>query len=78
MKSSIHGMLFQILIGIWLLFSTVVLGLRELKVIMVNDMVLGGIVIVIGIAMIVYDFCQGEDSERMSEELHSGTHFGSS
>jgi len=59
MKSSIHGMLFQILIGIWLLFSTVVLGLRELKVIMVNDMVLGGIVIVIGIAMIVYDFCQG-------------------
>ncbi len=73
MKSSIYWMLFQILIGIWLLFSPVVLGLRELKAIMVNDMVLGGIVIVIGIAMIVYDFYQGEDSERMSEELHSGT-----
>lgn len=78
MKSSIYWMLFQILIGIWLLFSPVVLGLRELKAIMVNDMVLGGIVIVIGIAMIVYDFYQGEDSERMSEELHSGTHFRSS
>ena len=71
-------MLFQILIGIWLLFSSLVLGLREEKTITVNNMVLGGIVIVIGIAMIVYDFYQGENSERLSEELHSGTHLRSS
>jgi uncharacterized membrane protein HdeD (DUF308 family) len=78
MKSLIYWMLFQILIGIWLLFSPLVLGLSEEKAITVNNMVLGGIVIVIGIAMIVYDFYQGEDSERLSEELHSGTHLRSS
>ena len=78
MKSLIYWMLFQILIGIWLLFSPLVLGVRELEAMTVNDMVLGGIVILLGIAMIVYDFYRGEGPERLSEELHSGTHLRSS
>lgn len=78
MKNLVYWMLFQIAIGIWLLFSPLVLGVRELSAITVNDMVLGGIVIALAIGMIVYDFYQGEDSERLSEELHSGTHLRSS
>ncbi len=78
MKSLIYWMVFQILVGIWLVFSPVVLGLRQLNAMTVNDMVLGGIVIFLGIAMIVYEFYRGEDSEHLSEELHAGTHFKSS
>ncbi len=78
MKSLVYWMLFQILLGIWLLFSPLVLGAGEVRGMTVNDMILGGIVIALGIATIVYDFYRDEDSERLSEELHSGTHLRSS
>ncbi len=78
MKSLVYWMVFQIIIGLWLVFSPVVLGSKELNAMTANDMLLGGIVITLAIGMIVYDFYRDEDSEHLSDELHSGTHFKSS
>jgi uncharacterized membrane protein len=48
-KSMITLMVFQILVGIWLIISPFVLGYRQIATMTANDVVFGGVVIILGI-----------------------------
>jgi hypothetical protein len=41
-------MIFQVVLGIWLIVSPFVLGFRELTKMTINDMILGAIVVILG------------------------------
>jgi hypothetical protein len=49
MKNLFYVMLFQVLVGIWLIVSPFVLGYREITNMTINDLVFGGIVVIVGI-----------------------------
>ncbi len=49
MKTLFYVMMFQVLVGIWLIISPFVLGYKEMAAVTINDLVFGGVVIIIGI-----------------------------
>ncbi len=51
MKSMIYLMVFQVLVGIWLIVSPFVMGYREITNMTINDLVFGAIVVILGIAV---------------------------
>jgi multisubunit Na+/H+ antiporter MnhE subunit len=50
MKNLLYVMVFQVLVGIWLMISPFVMGFKEITSMTVNDLVFGAIVAIIGIA----------------------------
>ena len=51
MGSLRYWMIFQVVLGIWLIVSPFVLGFREITTMTVNDVVLGAIVAILGLVM---------------------------
>jgi len=56
------GMVFQILVGLWLSISPFVPGLWEANLTF-NNMIFGAIVLVLGIGSILYEFYHKEEFE---------------
>ncbi|NWF91868.1 MAG: SPW repeat protein [Syntrophaceae bacterium] len=54
MRNLIYLMVFQILVGIWLMVSPFVLGYREITSLTTNNMIFGAIVLILGIGVIYY------------------------
>ncbi len=50
MKNLFYVMVFQVLVGIWLIVSPFVMGYKEITGMTINDLVFGAIVVIIGIA----------------------------
>jgi len=50
MKNLFYVMVFQVLVGIWLMISPFVLGFKEISNMTINDLVFGAVVVIIGIA----------------------------
>ena len=55
MKNLFYVMVFQVLVGVWLMISPYVLGFREISSMTINDLVFGAIVAFIGIAGVLTD-----------------------
>ena len=51
MGSLRYWMIFQVVLGIWLIVSPFALGFRELTSMTVNDMILGAFVVILGLAV---------------------------
>ncbi len=51
MESLRYWMIFQVLVGIWLIISPFVLGFREIPTMTANDVVFGAIVAILGLVM---------------------------
>ena len=51
MGSLRYWMIFQVVLGIWLIVSPFVLGYREITSMSLNDMILGAIVAILGLVM---------------------------
>jgi hypothetical protein len=51
MGSLRYWMIFQVVLGIWLIVSPFVLGFREITKMTINDMILGGIVVILGVGV---------------------------
>ncbi len=49
MRNLFYLMVFQILVGIWLIISPFVLGYRQITSMSINDLVFGAIVVILGI-----------------------------
>jgi hypothetical protein len=49
MRTLFYLMVFQILVGIWLMISPFVLGYREITGLTTNNMIFGAIVLILGI-----------------------------
>ncbi len=49
MKNLFYLMVFQVLVGLWLIISPFVLGYREITNMTINDLVFGAIVVILGI-----------------------------
>lgn len=54
MKNLFYTMVFQILVGIWLMVSPFVLGYREVTSMTTNNMIFGAIVLILGIGVAYY------------------------
>ncbi len=54
MRRLFYLMMFQILIGIWLMISPFVLGYREITGITTNNLVFGALVLLLGIGVVSY------------------------
>ncbi len=54
-RNLIGWMIFQVLVGIWLLISPYVLGFREMTGATTNTMVFGAVVILIGLGMSIFN-----------------------
>jgi len=66
MKNLIYLMVFQVLVGIWLIISPFVLGYREITNMTINDLVFGGIVVILGIAVAFASLPVLKHSEKKS------------
>jgi heme A synthase len=69
MKSWRYLMIFQVLLGIWLMVSPFALGYRQLMRVTLNDLVLGFIVALLGLIMAFIAFppdSKGEGNGRNS------------
>ncbi len=53
MASLRYWMIFQILLGIWLIVSPLALGFREITSMTVNDVILGAIVGILGLVVAI-------------------------
>ena len=51
MGSLRYWMIFQVVLGIWLIVSPFVLGFREITSMSLNDMILGAIVAILGLVV---------------------------
>ena len=51
MKNLIYLMVFQVLVGIWLIISPFVMGYRQITNMTINDLVFGAIVVILGIGV---------------------------
>lgn len=51
MRHFIYLMTFQILVGLWLMVSPFVLGVREITSFTMNNMIFGAIVLILGIGV---------------------------
>jgi hypothetical protein len=54
MRNLVYMMVFQILVGIWLMVSPFVLGDGEITSLTVNNLIFGAIVLVLGIGVAYY------------------------
>lgn len=54
MRNLIYLMVFQILVGIWLMVSPFVLGYREITSLTTNNMIFGAIVLILGIGLVYF------------------------
>ena len=51
MGSLRYWMMFQVVLGIWLIISPFALGFREVASMTINDLILGAIVTILGLAV---------------------------
>lgn len=51
MGSFRYWMIFQVVLGVWLIVSPFVLGFREITSMSLNDMILGAVVALLGLVM---------------------------
>jgi len=51
MESLRYWMIFQVVVGIWLIISPFALGFREVTSMTINDMILGAFVVILGLAV---------------------------
>jgi hypothetical protein len=51
MKSLFYWMVFQVLVGIWIIISPFVLGYGEITHITINNLIFGAVVIILGIGV---------------------------
>lgn len=70
MKRIIYGMVFQILIGIWLLVSPAALQFKDLPGVAFNNMLLGAIVVILGLGVLMEKTGKGETFSGMGHDLH--------
>ncbi len=54
MRNLFYWMVFQILIGLWLMISPFILGHREITSIVTNNLIFGAIVLILGIGVAYY------------------------
>ncbi len=54
MKTLFYLMVFQILVGLWLMISPFILGYRELTSLVANNLIFGAIVLLLGIGGLYY------------------------
>ncbi|MFB3885686.1 MAG: SPW repeat protein [Thermodesulfobacteriota bacterium] len=66
MKNLFYWMVFQVLVGIWLVISPFVLGYRQITNMTINDLVFGAIVAIIGIGVAFAAFPELRHAERKS------------
>lgn len=64
MESLRYWMIFQILVGIWLIVSPFALGFREITGMTVNDVILGAIVAILGLAVAIIGLPEVRHSEK--------------
>jgi len=64
MKNLFYVMLFQVLVGIWLMISPFVLGFKEISNMTINDLVFGAVVVIIGIAGVFTDLLVLRHAEK--------------
>ncbi len=55
MGSLRYWMVFQAVLGIWLVFSPFFLGYREITSMTINDMIVGAIMVILGLAVAFTD-----------------------
>jgi len=51
MESLRYWMIFQVVVGIWLIVSPFALGFREVTSMTINDLILGAVVTILGLAV---------------------------
>jgi hypothetical protein len=51
MESLGYWMIFQVVLGIWLIISPFALGFREVTGMAINDVIVGGVVAILGLAV---------------------------
>jgi len=51
MESLRYWMIFQVVLGIWLIISPFALGFREVTSMTINDLILGTFVVILGLAV---------------------------
>jgi multisubunit Na+/H+ antiporter MnhE subunit len=66
MASLRYWMVFQILLGIWLIVSPFALGFREITSMTINDVVLGAIVGILGLVVAITGLPEAGHAERKS------------
>jgi hypothetical protein len=59
----------QLIVGIWLLFSPFLLGFTGMKAATFNDMIVGSLVVILGLAVSLLALYDREDLDR---EFHEG------
>ncbi len=59
-----NWMIFQVLVGIWLMVSPFVLGCREVMSMTANDIIFGAVVAILGLVFIFMGFPQWRHRER--------------
>ncbi len=69
MKSLIYWATCQLIVGVWLLFSPLLLGFTGMKVATFNDMMVGSLVVILGLAVSLFALYDREDLGR---EFHEG------
>ncbi len=69
MKSLIYWATCQLIVGVWLLFSPLLLGFTGMKVATFNDMMVGSLVVILGLAVSLFALY---DQEDLGREFHEG------
>jgi hypothetical protein len=64
MENLFYVMVFQVLVGIWLMISPFVMGFKEITNMTVNDLVFGAVVAIIGIAGALTDLLVLRHAEK--------------
>jgi hypothetical protein len=64
MASLRYWMIFQILLGIWLIVSPFALGFREITSMTVNDVILGAIVGILGLVVAITGLPEAGHAEK--------------
>jgi multisubunit Na+/H+ antiporter MnhE subunit len=59
-----YWMVFQILLGIWLIISPLALGFREINSMTVNDVILGAVVAILGLVVSITDLPEIRHPEK--------------
>ncbi len=70
MKGLIYWMLFQMLLGIWLLISPFAMGFKEMTGVALNNMLLGAAVSILGLGIFLYETSESEAFSGMESGLH--------
>jgi hypothetical protein len=63
MQGLIYWMVFQMLIGVWLAVSPLVMEFREMKDVSSNNILVGGVVFILGLGVALYKYYhEGENA----------------